>query len=38
RLVVEVPLGPANPFQAETPQAQAAGTKVYTTNVRIQAA
>src|SRR6478672_8672887 len=38
RLVVEVPLGPANPFQAETPQAQAAGTKVYTTSVTIQPA
>lgn len=35
RLRLEVPLGPANPYQQDTPQAQAAGTAVYTTYVTI---
>ena len=35
RLVLTVPLGPANPYQEDTAQAQAAGTAVYTTYVRI---
>ena len=35
RLVLNVPLGPSNPYQQETVQADAAGTKVYTTYVRI---
>jgi S-formylglutathione hydrolase FrmB len=35
RLLVEVPLGPANPYQEYTAQAQASGTNVYTTTVRI---
>ncbi|HEY1590276.1 MAG TPA: alpha/beta hydrolase family protein [Solirubrobacteraceae bacterium] len=38
RLRIEVPLGPANPYQQDTVQAQAAGTAVYTTTVRIGAA
>jgi hypothetical protein len=38
RLVLNVPLGPANPYQAETAQAQAAGTNVYTTYVTISRA
>jgi S-formylglutathione hydrolase FrmB len=35
RLVLNVPLGPANPYQEDTAQAGAAGTAVYTTSVRI---
>jgi S-formylglutathione hydrolase FrmB len=35
RLVLNVPLGPANPYQEDTVQAEAAGTAVYTTYVRI---
>jgi hypothetical protein len=35
RLRIEVPLGPSNPYQQDTAQAQAAGTVVYTTTVRI---
>jgi S-formylglutathione hydrolase FrmB len=37
RLHLEVPLGPGNPFQQDTAPAVVAGTKVYTTTVRIQA-
>jgi hypothetical protein len=36
RLTLGVPLGPANPYQAETAEAAAAGTAVYTTYVRIK--
>jgi S-formylglutathione hydrolase FrmB len=36
RLRIEVPLGPSNPYQEYTPQAIVAGTKVYTTTVRIE--
>jgi S-formylglutathione hydrolase FrmB len=35
RLKIQVPLGPSNPYQQDTAQAQAAGTVVYTTTVRI---
>ena len=35
RLVIQVPLGPPNPYQQDTAQAQAAGSVVYTTTVRI---
>jgi len=35
RLTLEVPLGPANPYQQDTAQAQAAGTAVYRTRVTI---
>ena len=35
RLTVKVPLGPPNPYQQYTAQAQVAGTHVYTTNVTI---
>jgi len=35
RLTVKVPLGPANPYQQYTAQAQVAGTAVYTTNATI---
>jgi S-formylglutathione hydrolase FrmB len=35
RLRIEVPLGPANPYQQDTAQAQALGTAVYTTTVTI---
>ncbi len=35
RLRIQVPLGPPNPYQQDTAQAQAAGTVVYTTTVRI---
>jgi S-formylglutathione hydrolase FrmB len=35
RLRIEVPLGPANPYQQDTAQAQAAGTTVYTTTVTL---
>jgi len=35
RLRLEVPLGPANPYQQDTAQAQVAGTAVYTTYVTI---
>ncbi len=35
RLRIEVPLGPSNPNQQDTPQAQAGGTAVYTTTVTI---
>jgi S-formylglutathione hydrolase FrmB len=38
RLVLGIPLGPANPYQEETLQAQAAGTAVYTTYVTIRGA
>lgn len=38
RLRVEVPLGPGNPYQQSTPEAEAAGgTKVFTTRVAIDA-
>ena len=37
RLRFQVPLGPPNPDQQDTAQAQAAGTAVYTTTVRIGA-
>jgi S-formylglutathione hydrolase FrmB len=37
RLHLDVPLGPGNPFQQDTAPAMVAGTKVYTTTVRIQA-
>jgi S-formylglutathione hydrolase FrmB len=37
RLTIQVALGPPNPDQQDTPQAQAAGTVVYTTTVRIAA-
>ena len=36
RLIVEVPLGPPNPYQQDTPQAQAAGSAVYTTPIVAQ--
>jgi S-formylglutathione hydrolase FrmB len=36
RLRVEVPLGPANPDQAYTPEAQISGTDVFTTRVSIK--
>jgi S-formylglutathione hydrolase FrmB len=36
RLHLDVPLGPGNPFQQDTAPATVAGTKVYTTTVRIQ--
>jgi S-formylglutathione hydrolase FrmB len=35
RLQIDVPLGPPNPDQQDTTQAQAAGTTVYTTTVRV---
>jgi hypothetical protein len=35
RLRLDVPLGPANPYQAETPEAAVAGTNVFKTAVRI---
>jgi len=35
RLHISVPLGPANPYQEDTAQAQVAGTAVYTTDVTI---
>jgi S-formylglutathione hydrolase FrmB len=35
RLVIAVPLGPANPYQADTVEAQTVGTAVYTTSVMI---
>jgi S-formylglutathione hydrolase FrmB len=35
RLEIGVPLGPPNPYQQDTAQAQAAGTTVYTTTVTI---
>jgi S-formylglutathione hydrolase FrmB len=35
RLHIEVPLGPPNPYQQDTPEATAAGTAVYTTSVSI---
>ncbi len=35
RLTVEVPLGPPNPYQEDTPEALAAGTASYTTTVSI---
>lgn len=38
RLRIRVPLGPSNPFQQDTAQAQAAGTAVYTTTVGIRPA
>jgi S-formylglutathione hydrolase FrmB len=37
RLRIEVPLGPPNPYQQDTTQAQAAGTSVYTTTVTVAA-
>jgi S-formylglutathione hydrolase FrmB len=37
RLTFQVPLGPPNPYQQDTAQAQASGTAVYTTTVRIGA-
>lgn len=36
RLRVEVPLGPANPFQQYTAEAEVAGTDVYRTKVRVR--
>jgi S-formylglutathione hydrolase FrmB len=36
RLRVEVPLGPANPYQEYTAAADAAGTRVFTTRVSVQ--
>src|SRR3954453_15604015 len=38
RLTIQVPLGPSNPYQEDTPQADAAGTKVYRTRVSITSA
>jgi hypothetical protein len=38
QLAIEVPLGPSNPYQQDTAQAQAAGTAVYTTTVTIKRA
>jgi hypothetical protein len=35
RLHIEVPLGPPNPYQQDTPEANAAGTAVYATSVSI---
>jgi S-formylglutathione hydrolase FrmB len=35
RLEIEVPLGPANPYQEDSAQAMATGTSVYTTTVSI---
>jgi hypothetical protein len=35
RLTLDVPLGPSNPYQQDTAQAQAHGTAVYTTTVTI---
>jgi S-formylglutathione hydrolase FrmB len=35
RLVIPVPLGPPNPFQQFTPQAAIAGTRLFSTEVRI---
>ena len=37
RLQIEVPLGPPNPYQQDTPEALAAGTAVFTTSVSIAA-
>jgi S-formylglutathione hydrolase FrmB len=37
-LRIHVPLGPPNPYQQDTTQAQAAGTAVYTTTARIAGA
>jgi len=37
RLRFDVPLGPSNPYQQDTAQAQAAGTHVYLTHVTIRA-
>src|SRR5262249_53395069 len=37
RLVFEVPLGQSNPYQQFTLEAMAAGTKVFTTKVSIEA-
>jgi hypothetical protein len=36
RLHLDVPLGPGNPFQQDTAAAGVAGTRVYTTTVRIE--
>jgi hypothetical protein len=33
---VKVPLGPGNPYQQYTPEASAAGTKVFTTKVALR--
>jgi hypothetical protein len=38
RLRVLVPLGPSNPYQQYTAEAEAAGTKVFHTHVRIRPA
>lgn len=38
RLRIQVPLGPSNPYQQDTAQAQTAGTAIYTTSVTIAAA
>jgi hypothetical protein len=35
RLRIDVPLGPANPYQAETPEAAIAGTKGFKTTATI---
>ena len=36
RVTVQVPLGPGNPDQEYTPQAQATGTKMFTTKVKLR--
>ena len=38
RLRLQVPLGPSNPYQQDTPQAQARGSAVYTTSLTIERA
>lgn len=38
RLRIRVPLGPSNPYQQDTPQAEQHGTAVYTTSVTISRA
>ena len=38
RLTLQIPLGPSNPYAEYTPQAQSAGTMVYTTSAEIQPA
>jgi hypothetical protein len=35
-VTLRVPLGPGNPDQQYTPQATAAGTKVFTTKVKLR--
>ena len=36
RVTLKVPLGPGNPFQQYTPEANAAVTKVFTTKVKLR--